>query len=112
MGHHMGSAAEMLSLHYTRSFMDFTGSFIFSRRHRWNIIFERFDNTFKGGTPERQDSFGGKLQYQQNNYSITLHLLYNAYKNVDRNTNLVINNPVAGEKAEEFLTGVVFTVYF
>ena len=112
IGHHMGSAAEMLSLHYTRSFMDFTGSFVFSRRHRWNLIFELFDNTFKGGAPERQDSFGGKLQYQQNNYSITFHILYNAYKNVDRDTNPVINNPVAGEKAEEFLTGLVFTVYF
>ena len=110
MGHHMGSAAEMLSMHYTRSFIDFAGSFIVSRRHRWNIMLEDFDKSFKSGVPENQISFGGKLQYQQSQYSITLHLLYNAYKNVDRNTNSVINDPVAGHSAEEFIAGFVFTL--
>ena len=111
MGHHMGSSAEMLSLHYSRTFLDFTGSFIFSRRHRWHIRLEEFDRSLKRGSPERQDSFGGKLQYDQSRYSITLHVLFNTYKNADRDPNPVSNNPVTGEKAVEFLTGILFTIY-
>ncbi len=111
MGHHMGSAAEMISFHFSRSFSNYDFTFIASRRHRWNIGLDN-SSTYKDGIAERKNSFTGLLTHKQERYDISLLFIYNNYSNVDGNTQHVINRPQNGVMAEEFLAGVVFTVYF
>jgi len=111
MGHHMGTAAEIISLHYKQSLSDFTVSLIMSRRHRWNISDLNREIYFKDGPPERQDSFAGSLEYHYSQFTLSVKMIYNTYNNTDRNQNSVINNPSAGETAQEFLAGIAFTIY-
>lgn len=112
MGHHMGSSAEMLSLHYRHSFSHFSTSIIMSRRHRWNIILGAIDlRTFKEGPAERQDSFLGLVEYHYNRFSCTIMITYNMYKNADINPSPVINTPVASRRADEVLFGLVIKMY-
>ena len=110
MGHHMGTAAEMLSIILSHSFNEFSSTFLFSRRHRWHINLEDFNLSYKVGPPERQDSYKGILKYKQNQYSVSLQLTYNTYNNVDENLELVINRPQENVKAQEYLLGITFTV--
>jgi hypothetical protein len=111
IGHHMGTSAEMLSFHYTQIFDNFSTSFLVSRRHRWHINLEEYNLSYKIGPPERQDSFKGTLTYTLNQYSLALELTYNTYNNVDRNPDPLINRPLSGKKAEEFLMGFIFVVF-
>ena len=112
MGHHMGSAAEMLFLYYEQTFTDFTASLSFSRRHRWDVVLDRVYTSYKRGVAERQDSFGGRIQYNQNLFSVSLIFTFNTYKNTDRNTDVLNNRPTPGFYARELLAGVIFKAYF
>ena len=111
MGHHMGNSAEMFSLHFKRSFSDFSGSIVLSRRHRWRIATDDNHVRYKDGVPERQDSFTGTLQYNHGQFDVTLLLIFNSYNNVDRNPELLVNHPQNGVNAREILGGLLFTVH-
>jgi hypothetical protein len=105
MGHHMGSAAELLSFHYTRSFGRMSASVMFSRRHRWHIVLEEFNRSSKNGIAERQDAFGGTLKFKHNKLEFSFNLHYNYYKNTDSELNPLVNRPVSGERTEEIISG-------
>jgi hypothetical protein len=105
MGHHMGSAAELLSFHYTRSFGRISASIMFSRRHRWHIVLEEFNKSYKSGLAERQDALGGTINFKLNKLEFSFNLLYNYYKNTDSELNPLVNRPVSGERAEEIISG-------
>jgi hypothetical protein len=105
MGHHMGSAAELLSFHYTRSFGRISASVMFSRRHRWHIVLEEFNRSYKSGLAERQDALGGTLEYKLNRLEFSFNLHYNYYKNTDSVLNPLVNRPVSGERAKEIISG-------
>jgi hypothetical protein len=105
MGHHMGSAAQLLSFHYIRSFGRISASVMFSRRHRWHIVLEEFNRSYKSGLAERQDALGGTLEYKLNRLEFSFNLHYNYYKNTDSELNPLVNRPVSGERAEELIGG-------
>jgi hypothetical protein len=104
MGHHMGSAAELLSFHYTRSFGRISASVMFSRRHRWHIVLEEFDRSYKNGSAERQDALGGMIKFRRKMLELSINFQYNFYKNTDSELNPLVNRPVSGERAEEFIS--------
>jgi hypothetical protein len=110
MGHHMGSAAEMLSVHYTQILSEFTVSLLLSRRHRWHVTRDSNDIFYKAGSPERQNVLSSMISRQINHYTLSLNFTFNQYKNVDQNMNEVINRPEAGVKAVEYLLGVTLKV--
>lgn len=112
MGHHMGSAAELLALGYTRTFDMLTASVLVSRRHRWNINMGSFDNSYKAGPPERQDSFTGYLNIPYSRYSFSLFLTYNLYRNADEDPDPLVNSPRPGTTAQELITRALVTLYF
>jgi hypothetical protein len=105
MGHHMGSAAQLLSFHYTRSFGRISASVMFSRRHRWHIVLEEFNRSYKSGLAERQDALGGMIKFKLKTLEFSFNLQYNFYKNTDSELNPLVNRPVSGERAEEIISG-------
>jgi len=106
----MGSASEMLFLYYEQTFTDLTASLSFSRRHRWDIVLDRVYTSYKRGVAERQDSFAGRVQYNQDLFSVSLIFIFNTYNNTDRNTDVLNNRPTPGITAKEVLTGLILRI--
>jgi hypothetical protein len=106
MGHHMGTSAELISAYFEQSISAYTFSVLLSKRHRWDIQKNNNDIYFKNGKAEIQNKVAGKLAHTYQQFALSLFIAYCRYTNVDNNIHPIINEPVEGTKADEFLMGI------